>query len=853
MDQGAERTRMAEADDGRARWRQWGPYLAERAWGTVREDYSADGDAWSYLPRDVAASTAYRWNEEGMAGLCDDEQFLCFAPALWNGADPFLKERMFGLSNSEGNHGEDVKERYWYADATPTASWLQWRYQYPVSAFPYEELLAQNRSRSRAQPEYEIEDTDCFATGFWDVTVEVGKAGPGDIHWRLTARNRSASAATLHVLPTLWFRNTWAWGRDARRPSIGPDSGSLVAEHHKLGRLTVTYDGDPVQLFCDNDTNTERRYGIPGPAYPKDGINDHVISGAATVNPACTGTKAALWYRLTVPAGQTGTVTLRLHGDSDPPGRFDPAVLEARRAEADRFHESLAAGLAAADAPVVRQALAGMVWSQCFYHFNVARWLDGDPGQPPPPPERGELRNGGWRHVDAREVFLMPDAWEYPWFAAWDLAFHAVAYAHADPRAAKNQLVLLAREWLMHANGQLPAYEWNFSDLNPPVHAWAALEVFHITGEEDLHFLARVFHKLLVNFTWWVNRVDAQGNNLFEGGFLGMDNIGPFNRSQPPPLAGQLEQSDGTAWMAVYCLDLLRMSLHLALADRSYEDMAVKFFEHFTQIAAAMNEGLWDEGDGFFYDTLRMPDGATTPFRVRSVAGLVSLAACRVVGAETLAALPEFAARVEWFLAHRLDVCDRVVARRPDGSMLLSVLTGDRLRSVLRRTFDPAEFYSPHGVRSVSAWHRDHPYEDTVSGTPIGPVDYEPAESSTGLFGGNSNWRGPVWMPVNHLIVTGLRRLASFYGSDITVTLPDGRSASLAAAGDDLAGRLKSLFLAGPDGRIPAAGGRDWPDGLRWFHEYFDGDTGRGLGASHQTGWTALVADLALRGGRDLG
>jgi hypothetical protein len=832
--------------------------VAERAWGSVREDYSPEGNAWSALPFDEARRTAYRWNEDGLAGLCDDEQRLCLGVALWNGRDPFVKERAFGLTNSEGNHGEDVKEQFFYVDATPTGSWLKWRYLYPITAFPYQQLRAENAARGRDRAEYELADTGVLDAGCFDVELTVAKAAPDDMCWELTVTNTSNAEAPLHVLPTLWFRNTWSWGHDPHRPQLslaGP--GLLRAEHATLGRMVLAFDAAAgTALFCDNETNTGARYGDRNsPPYPKDGINDHVVAGAATVNPDQTGTKAAVWHQLLVPPGGTVRVRLRLAADTGQRPDLDAGfeeVMRTRAAEADEFHTGLQpTGTSSQDAAIVRQALAGLVWGRCFYHYNVTRWVDGDPSQPAPPPGRGTIRNGTWRHLDAKDVISMPDPWEYPWFAAWDLAFHTVAVAHADPEFAKDQLLLLTREWYSHPNGQLPAYEWNFSDVNPPVHAWAALEVFHIAGGDDHAFLARIFHKLLLNFTWWVNRVDAQGDNAFEGGFLGMDNIGSFDRSHQPPVAGILEQSDGTAWMAMYCLDLLEMALTLALHDRAYEDVAVKFFEHFTHIAAAMDTvGLWDETDGFLYDVLQLPDGTRVPMRIRSVAGLVALAATRMVSAETLAALPTFAQRVRWFLTHRPTQaagCSDVT----DGALVLAALPPQRLRRVLAAVLDEEEFYSPHGLRSLSRRHAAAPFTANVSGYTLGPVTYEPGESSTGLFGGNSNWRGPVWLPINHLVVTALRRYHSYLGEEFTVELPtgSGRQECLGAVADDLADRLVSLLRPSDAAGdvVAAAGDRPWPSGLLLFHEYFHGDTGAGLGASHQTGWTALLADLVLR------
>ena len=839
----AERARLADP-----LWSRWGPYVAERAWGNVREDYSADGDAWRHLRFDDARSTAYRWSEDGIAGICDDEQRLVLAWSFWNGVDPILKERMFGLTNAEGNHGEDVKEQWWYLDATPTSSYLSWAYRYPQRPFPYDELRQQSAVRGRDQPEFELDDTDAL-DGCWELSLEVAKDGPESLLLRLTATNSGQEPATLHVLPTLWFRNTWSW--DSARPvpalSLASD-GAVQADHPTLGRMLLRGPGEP--LFCDNVTNTELRYGLPGPAYPKDGIGDHVVRGAATVNPAATGTKAALHSVLAVPAGQSTTVTVRLSRPQD--GEPPHDVLELRRREADAFAASLLpAGTTPDRARVARQALAGMLWSKCFYHFDVERWLLGDPAQPPPPDSRLHGRNAGWRHVDAHDVMPMPDPWEYPWFAAWDHAFHCVVLAHVDPALAKEQVLLLCREWYMHPSGQLPAYEWDFDNANPPLHAWAALEVFRITGGTDRAFLARVFHKLLLNVSWWFNREDPDGNDLFTGGFLGLDNIAPFDRSRVPLEGGRLEQADGTAWMAMYCLDLLDMALVLARSDRSYEDVAVTFFEHFTRIARAVDvQGVWDEQDGFCYDRLHRPDGSDDLLRVRSVAGLVVLAAIQVVDAATLTSLPLFAERLHRFLEERPEYAAAVgsCSGQQSHDHVLSVLDRERLARVWQTVFDDSEFLSPHGLRSLSRHHLAAPYLLDLGQGPLPPVRYEPGESGSGLFGGNSNWRGPVWFPVNHLLLAALRRTADAH-PDLTVELPtgSGRVVFLKDAAVDLCERLVSLFLPDPEGRVPAAGSRDWPSGRLWFSEYFSGDTGQGLGASHQTGWTGLVADLVLR------
>jgi Mannosylglycerate hydrolase MGH1-like glycoside hydrolase domain len=876
---GAERDRLAS---DHAAWSRWGPYLAERAWGTVREDYSPGGTAWDYLPHEQARSRAYRWNEDGMAGVCDDQQRLCLALALWNGRDPILKERMFGLSGPQGRHGEDVKENWWYADAVPSHAWLRWQYAYPLDGYPYQGLIDGDAARGRDEPEFELLDTGVFdpepdgvdGSARWaDVTVEYAKAAPDDLVMRVRVENMSAHPATVHVLPTLWFRNTWAWGPGGARGSIRIEDGLMVARHPELGSMLLSAsagpDGaSPRPLFCDNETNVPRVFRAPATtAWPKDGINDHVVNGRDTVNPALAGTKAALWYRLDLAGREAKEIVVRLTSVPDggiggpvpDTGDGARAVLAARRAEADEFHAGLLPASATdAERAVHRQAVAGLIWGKCFYHYDVDVWLDGDPYPPDPPPERLSGRNSGWRHLNNWDVLSMPDPWEYPWYAAWDLAFHTVALAHVDPRFAKDQLLLLLREWYMHPNGQLPAYEWAFGDVNPPVHAWAALWVFEIDGGTDYDFLEKVLHKLLLNFTWWVNRKDAEGNNLFEGGFLGMDNIGPIDRSNQVPPGYLLEQSDGTAWMAVYCLDLWDICLRLAAGhDPVYADLAIKFLEHFASIAGALDgSALWNEDDDFYYDVLT-GGGEVTQLRVQSMVGLLPLFAVRVAQAEQLARAEVFRDHLKWFLENRpasgRAITGDQVARDPagrDGAHLLSIVDLDRLPLILARVFDEAQFLAPTGVRSLSRAHREHPFELTLGGL-RSSVDYEPAESRSGLFGGNSNWRGPVWFPVNHLLVESLRRFGTWTDGSLLVELPtgSGRKVSLTEAADELAGRLVSTFLPGPDGvrpfarpswrRMPAA----WRDRI-CFNEYFDGDTGAGLGASHQTGWTALVIDL---------
>ena len=863
---GEERRRLRDADEG-VPWRQWGPYLAERAWGTVREDYSADGDAWAYFPHDHARSRTYRWNEDGLAGLCDDHQFLCFSLAVWNGRDPILKERVFGLTGPEGNHGEDAKDYWWFLDSTPTHSWMRWRYLYPQVAFPYEQLVEVNRARTRLDPEFELLDSGAFDGGYWIVGMDVAKASPEDFCIRLTARNVSSSAATIDLVPCWWLRNTWSWGRDDRRPQLRTDPmrpGAIVEEGHAfIGDWILVGDGAPTLLFCENETNIARLFGVSeATPFPKDGIHDHIVHGTATVNPDRIGTKSALWYQRSVAPDEMAEVRLRWARYPGPPPDLDGGwerEMASRAAEADAWFAELTAGVPGIDADtgaVVRQAAAGMLWSKQFYHYDVQHWLDGDPSEPTPPPGRGAIRNGSWRHLSNADVIAMPDTWEYPWYASWDLAFHCIALAHLDPAFAKQQLLLFGREWFMHPNGQLPAYEWDFGDVNPPVAAYAALRVFEIDGHRDYEFLERILHKLSINFTWWVNREDPTGTNVFSGGFLGLDNIAPFDRSRLPPGAW-LEQSDGTAWMAFYALTLLQLSLTLASYDDTYEDLATKFFEHFAYIAVALDDqGLWDEGDGFFYDLLHLADGSEVPVRVRSMVGLIAVFAVAVIEPDVCARLRGFTERLEWFERHRPQYAAVTSHSREPGMgdrRLMSVLSPERLTRVLTRMLDEAEFLSPYGLRALSKWHADHPFELNMDGM-AARVDYEPGESTTGLFGGNSNWRGPVWFPLNALILSGLMQFNHFLGPSFTVEYPtgSGRRATLVGVADDLGRRLKAIFLPGPDGRRPVHGrferfhtDPNW-HGLIPFHEYFQGDTGAGLGASHQTGWTGLILDILL-------
>jgi hypothetical protein len=856
----AEVGRRDEADAGIVRWRLWGPYLSERGWGSVREDYSADGDAWAYFPFDQARSRAYRWNEDGMGGICDIEQMLCVAFSFWNGQDPFLKERPFGLSNNQGNHGEDVKDYWWYLDSTPTHSWMTWRYHYPKKRFPYEDLVNVNAGRTKDDPEYELLDTGIFdGDDYWAITINYAKADADTMQIEVTAKNVGGEAATLHVLPTMWFRNRWAWKDGRAKPEIGLKGNALRAEQEKLGVFVLSGDGSPLPLFCENETNVSRCFGAAETTpFPKDGINDHVVSGAATVNPANTGTKSALHYQLTADPGESATIRLVFapEGHKIDFGDAFSALMTQRRAEADAFYATLAPEDATADESLImRQAFAGMLWNKQFYNYSVDRWLIGDATQPAPPPERLSGRNATWHHFQAMDVLSMPDTWEYPWFASWDLAFHCVALAHVDAQFAKRQLILLLREWYMHPSGQLPAYEWSFDDANPPVHAWAALRVFEIDGSRDYDFLERVFHKLLINFTWWVNRKDTEGNNVFEGGFLGLDNIGPFNRSMLPEDFGHLEQSDGTAWMAAYCLGLLQVALVLAHHDDTYEDVATKFFEHFAYIAYAMgSQGLWNDEHGFYFDVLHHADGTFQPLEAYSTVGLIAICAVAVLNPDTAQKLPNFTRRMEWFLHNKPDYAEviaHITKGGDDKNRLFSVVSPERLVRILERVLDPEQFLGDCGIRALSKVHAQHPLEFDINGISA-RLDYEPGESTSGLFGGNSNWRGPIWFPINYLLIESLRRYAAFFGDELTVEFPtgSGEQHTLGTVADALSDRLVGLFRRQESGKRPIFGDNvtlqddpNWRD-LIVFSEYFHGDTGKGLGASHQTGWTGLVADL---------
>jgi hypothetical protein len=877
----AERTRLAEDEKRIRNWKRWGPYLSERQWGTVREDYSADGRVWEYFPHDHARSRAYRWGEDGLLGITDRECRLCFALTLWNGRDPILKERLFGLSGNEGNHGEDVKESYFYLDSTPTHSYMKALYKYPQTEFPYAALVRGNRQRGRSEPELELSDLGAFDEGrYFDVSVEYAKASPDDLCIRVVIANRGPEAASLQVLPTLWFRNTWSWGpvaeMDGEKPELRQSgAGCILADHPSLGRFLLVAGPDPKGdaprlLFTDNESNAERLFEAPNATpFVKDAFHELVVGHhPGAVNHAAVGTKCAALYRLEVAAGAEVTLRLRFAPElADQPFADFDAVFAARAAEADEFYASLMPpGADEEERRVFRQGCAGLLWSKQFYHYVVKDWLRGDPAQPPPPTDRERGRNRDWPHLYNRDVISMPDKWEYPWYAAWDLAFHMIPFAQLDPLFAKEQLILFLREWYMHPSGQIPAYEFALSDVNPPVHAWACWRIYKMTGSRgarDRLFLARTFQKLLLNFTWWVNRKDDDGDHLFTGGFLGLDNIGIFDRSKPLPGGGRLEQADGTAWMAFYCATMLSMALELAQEDPAYEDVASKFFEHFVAIADAMNtlggSGLWNEEDGFYYDQASI-DGRTVPLRIRSMVGLIPLIAVEVLEDEVLGRLPGFQKRMRWFLDHRSDLARHISYLEPapglaHGHRLLAIPSRERLLRVLGYLLDEEEFLSPFGVRSLSRAHLAQPFSLRIDGE-VHQVSYEPGESRTGLFGGNSNWRGPIWFPVNYLLIEALERYHHFYGDTLKVECPrgSGRFLNLCEAASEIAVRLTRIFLREPGKGRPCHGGEKrfsedphWRD-LVLFYEYFHGETGRGLGASHQTGWTALAARLIQDG-----
>jgi hypothetical protein len=854
----AESRRLADTNSA---WRRWGPYVSDRAWGTVREDYSADGDAWAFFPHDHARSRAYRWGEDAIAGFSDDRQLWCLGLALWNGHDSIIKERLFGLSNTEGNHGEDVKELYFHMDATPTHSYMRMLYKYPIAAFPYEQLIAENAKRGRDVPEYEILDTGVFDDNkFFDITVEYAKATPDDVLMRITVTNRSNAAATLHILPQITARNTWSWYAAAKKPELQlRNQNSLAALHPLMPDLHIAIDQAARWMFCENETNTPRLFNTPAAGPFKDGINDALINGDAAAIRDDAGTKAAAYIRRDIPAFGTHAIRLRL---APTPPNFDDfdSIFAERMTEADEFYAAMSCQ--SADAALVRRrAFAGLIWSKQYYEYDVCKWLDGDATLPPPPAARLAGRNVDWRHFDAADIISMPDKWEYPWFASWDLGFQAVAFAPIDPAFAKQQLLLLLNDRYMHPNGQMPAYEWEFGDANPPVQPWAAWRIYEMdkaaTGTADFDFLRRVLNKLLLNFGWWVNRKDAAGNNIFQGGFLGLDNIEIFDRSKPLPTGGMIDQVDGTAWMASFALHMMRISLELAMLDPVYQDLATKFFDHFMYIAQAMSKagdgaGLWHEDDGFFYDLLRLPGGAAVPLKTRSVVGLSPLFAVAVLEPELLAAAPDFARRLDWFLARRPDLAGLVSHWSVPGQgerRLLSLLRGHRLKCLLARMLDPAEFLAPNGIRALSKIHQAQPYIFTA-----GDVDYEvhyaPAESESPAFGGNSNWRGPIWLPINQRLIEALEEFQRYYGDDFVVEYPhaSGKFLSLRAIAALLKQRLCGLFCLGPDGKrpvmatYPQLAADTMAQNLVLFHEYFHGETGRGVGASHQTGWTAAVA-----------
>ncbi len=870
-----EEVRLAQAREGTAPWRRWGPYLAERQWGTVREDYSADGTAWEYLPHDHARSRAYRWGEDGIAGICDDNQDLCFAPAFWNGQDPILKERLFGLSNREGNHGEDVKEYYFYLDNVPSHAYMKYLYKYPQRAFPYADLVVENARRTREDPEYELLDTGIFEDDrYFDIVIEYAKADPTDILIRISATNRGQYAAPLHLLPTLWFKNDWSWNGDAARPRISVASETdgvavLATAHRSLPACFLHCEHPAALLFTENETNQQRLFRVPnaGP-YVKDAFHEYLVAGHDdAVNPARAGSRAATHHVFDVDAGKTVTVRLRLRGAAlaEPFGAPFDAILDQRKAEADAFYRRVTPF----DIPddlrnIQRQAFAGMLWNKQYYRYMVQRWLEGDPAEPTPPASRLEGRNHTWEHMSAADVLSMPDKWEYPWFAAWDMAFHTIPLALIDPDFAKEQLILLTREWYMHPNGQIPAYEWALSDVNPPVHAWAAMRVYQIEarmyGRTDRDFLERVFQKLLINFTWWVNRKDAAGNNIFEGGFLGLDNVSVFDRTSGLPTGGLLEQADGTSWMAMYCLNLLGIALELARKDRVYEDLATKFFQHFVYIGAAINRmgektgGLWSEEDGYYYDVLKLPDGNCFPIRARTISGLIPIFAVAVADREALASFPDFSKRLRWFARYRPELLrglGELGERGVEGRVRVSLVDKEKLARMLRLVLHPDALLSPHGVRSVSKFHHDHPYSITI-GRETFTLEYAPGESTTPLFGGNSNWRGPVWFPLNYLLIEALQKHDAVLGGSFTVPCPTGSGTEMTLweVSTELTRRLISIFARDGNGRRAVHGDREkfqsdphWRD-LITFHEYFHGDTGEGLGASHQCGWTGVVAKL---------
>jgi len=859
----AEQSRLTDPT-----WKKWGPYVSDRQWGTVREDYSVNGDAWNCITHDMSRSKAYRWGEEGIGGICDTDQILCFAVALWNKKDPIIKERYFGLSNQEGNHGEDVKELYYYLDNTPTHSYQKMLYKYPQQEYPYAWLIDENKRRTRNDPEFELIDTGFFdQDAYFDVFIEYAKHTQEDILIKITVHNRGSQDAALNILPTIWFRNSWAWGYSSYMPELSADSHGVIEIYHKdLGQFWLNAENSPELLFCDNETNTKRLYNYDdGRPFYKDGINDHIVHGGSTINPKKTGTRACANYDINVPAKQSVALRLRLSRDAaNGFGDFDQ-LFNTRSDEAEEFYNGIQQGNNDPDRRIIRrQAFAGMLWSKQFYYYDVRHWLEGDPAGPKPPAERLNGRNSKWMHLNTRDIISMPDKWEYPWFASWDLAFHCIPLATVDMAFAKNQLTSLIRDWYMHPNGQLPAYEWDFGDANPPVHAMVTWKIYQVdkvanNGNGDTYFLERIFHKLMLNFTWWVNRKDALGNNIFEGGFLGLDNIGVFDRDTELPMGETLEQADGTSWMAMYSLNLLRIAAELAVTNPAYRDIASKFFEHFIYIAGAIsnlgqnNEGLWDDTDGFFYDQIRLPDNSTQKMRIRSLVGLIPLFAAEVLDDDDITNNPIFTNRMNWFAENRPDLASLVsrwAETKGPGKHLISLLRGYRMKSLLKYMLDENEFLSDYGIRSVSKYYLNNPYHVAVGGMEF-TVKYTPAESDSGLFGGNSNWRGPIWMPMNYLIIESLHKFHQYYGDDYKIECPTGSGIfmNLQQVADELYQRVSNLFLRDKDGKRAVFGNYskiqtdpDFKDYVL-FYEYFDGDNGRGAGASHQTGWTGLIAN----------